>query len=101
MCFFYYYFAVDGMWGDWEEWSDCSLTCGDGTQMRERNCDNPARAFGGNDCMGEDEESQSCNKAACPTQAPDDVTPGPVASRSGSGEMPDHRYILLALHHLL
>ena len=81
--------SVDGMWGSWTEWSACSVTCGDGSQTRDRECDNPERAFGGEDCDGDDEETRDCNDAACPMDGDDDngATQGPAASaRSGSGK---------------
>lgn len=33
--------AVDGGWGSWEAWSECSRTCGGGVSRSERHCDNP------------------------------------------------------------
>ncbi|KAI8488027.1 hypothetical protein Bbelb_341450 [Branchiostoma belcheri] len=58
--------AVDGQWSTWLSWSNCNTTCGDGTQIRTRYCDNPWPANGGTDCLGEPEESQSCNNGDCP-----------------------------------
>ena len=48
--------------GGWDEWSECSATCGDGTQ--DRTCDNPAPAHGGAECDGE--ATQVCNDGPCP-----------------------------------
>lgn len=58
--------AGDGVWSDWEEWGTCSLTCGDGTKMRSRTCDNPAPSNGGADCAGDADDTQACNDGACP-----------------------------------
>ena len=48
---------------DWTAWSPCSVTCGDGTQMRTRTCQ-------GDLCTGDHNEtqSQSCNSKdpSCP-----------------------------------
>lgn len=33
--------AVDGGYGPWGEWNDCSHSCGGGLITRKRNCDNP------------------------------------------------------------
>ncbi|XP_063691535.1 SCO-spondin-like [Bolinopsis microptera] len=56
---------VDGGWGDYGDWSTCSLECGGGTQTRTRNCDSPLPANGGAECEGDTEETQSCNEQAC------------------------------------
>ncbi|CAH1773904.1 unnamed protein product, partial [Owenia fusiformis] len=32
---------VNGGWSGWQEWSNCSVQCGDGVQVRFRTCDNP------------------------------------------------------------
>ena len=54
---------IDGGWSDFGDWSDCSVSCGNGTQTRTRSCINPAPADNGADCEGEDTESQACNIA--------------------------------------
>ena len=56
---------VDGGWGDYGDWSTCSLECGGGTQTRTKNCDSPLPANGGAECEGENEEIQSCNEQTC------------------------------------
>ncbi|KAI8485005.1 hypothetical protein Bbelb_372510 [Branchiostoma belcheri] len=59
--------AVDGGWSDWGPWSGCSVTCGVGTETRNRTCTNPAPANGGTDCDGPDEETQACDtEVPCP-----------------------------------
>jgi len=58
--------AVDGMWGSWSAFAACTATCGAGTQTRTRQCDSPAPANGGKDCVGSASESPACNKGACP-----------------------------------
>ncbi len=50
--------AVDG---GWSAWSQCSSTCGAGTQTRV--CNQPAPSGGGNDCSGA--SSQPCNTQSC------------------------------------
>merc|ERR1719284_1235897 len=32
---------VDGQYGDWKAWSECSKECGGGTKERSRACDSP------------------------------------------------------------
>ena len=41
---------VDGNWTVWMEWSTCSVTCENGTQIRTRNCSNPEPQYGGDNC---------------------------------------------------
>ncbi|XP_078573749.1 zonadhesin-like [Branchiostoma floridae x Branchiostoma japonicum] len=62
-------------WSDWVD-GECSVTCGGGTYIRTRTCDNPAPANGGAECTLEDEDSttgltesvvSACNEDACPT----------------------------------
>ncbi|XP_019632279.1 PREDICTED: coadhesin-like, partial [Branchiostoma belcheri] len=58
---------VDGGWSDWGAWSNCSVTCGVGTETRDRTCTNPAPANGGADCDGPAQETQACDTGvACP-----------------------------------
>ena len=33
--------SVDGGWGPWRNYSECSRTCGAGVSFTERHCDNP------------------------------------------------------------
>ena len=59
---------VDGMWSEWSEFGDCSVTCGGGTQERTRTCTNPAPEFGGDDCVGDSLETQDCGTNPCPSE---------------------------------
>ena len=49
-----------GNWGSWLEWSQCDATCDNGTQIRERVCDDPAPILDGADCIGSDSETRNC-----------------------------------------
>ncbi|KAL5271984.1 hypothetical protein ACHWQZ_G000247 [Mnemiopsis leidyi] len=58
---------VDGGWGDYGEWSECSAKCDGGTQTRSKECNNPAPAHGGAGCKGSATEERDCNTQACAT----------------------------------
>ena len=58
--------SIDGGFSDWSVWTECSVTCGGGEQTRTRTCSNPEPQNGGNDCVGDLEESQTCSTDACP-----------------------------------
>ena len=58
---------VDGNWGAWTEFGDCSAECGDGTQSRTRTCSDPEPQFDGKSCEGDDTEIQDCKLKECPS----------------------------------
>ena len=58
--------SVDGGFNIWSVWTECSVTCGGGNQTRNRTCSNPEPQNGGNDCVGDLEETQACNTDTCP-----------------------------------
>ena len=59
---------VDGGYGNWDNWSECSVSCGGGQRARRRKCDNPAPQHGGEDCarLGPSQQSIECNTNDCP-----------------------------------
>ncbi|XP_052088604.1 mucin-like protein [Mytilus californianus] len=64
---------TDGGWsdyGDFNEWSACSVNCGKGTKSHERtrSCTKPEPQFGGKDCEGSevDIQTESCQMLDCP-----------------------------------
>lgn len=57
---------VNGAWTDWSNWGDCSVTCGSGERARSRSCTDPRPANSGNDCSGQDQETESCTAGNCP-----------------------------------
>lgn len=57
---------VHGNWARWEDWRQCSVSCGGGTQIRSRTCTNPPPQFGGRNCSGESQNELSCNEQPCP-----------------------------------
>ena len=44
----------------------CSAVCGEGTQTKTRQCNNPAPAHGGAQCNGVSSQTQNCNPGPCP-----------------------------------
>ena len=63
------FFSVDGGYSDWSAWSACTVTCGGGSRMRNRKCNNPAPANDGKTCfdqqLGSEMESEACNIEQC------------------------------------
>ncbi|TRY68193.1 hypothetical protein DNTS_027843 [Danionella cerebrum] len=57
--------SVDGSWGPWTSWGECSRTCGGGVSSSMRHCDSPAPTGGGKYCLGERKRYRSCNTDAC------------------------------------
>ncbi|XP_045165423.2 coadhesin-like [Mercenaria mercenaria] len=57
---------VDGGWTNWSDFGECSSTCGfNRIKERSRNCTNPAPAFGGQNCTGDENEKESCDFVDC------------------------------------
>ncbi|XP_044243814.3 hemicentin-1 isoform X3 [Ursus arctos] len=57
---------VPGAWSTWQPWSACSESCGKGTQIRTRLCNNPPPSFDGSYCDGAETQMQVCNERHCP-----------------------------------
>ncbi|XP_070528768.1 A disintegrin and metalloproteinase with thrombospondin motifs 9 isoform X5 [Cardiocondyla obscurior] len=62
---------VQGQWGEWGRYGECSRTCGGGIKRKYRECDNPAPKNGGNYCIGERVKYRSCGTKECPSGSPD------------------------------
>ena len=56
--------SVDGIWEEWTEWAACSVTCNNGTQVRNRTCTGPFH--GGEPCPGAADEVKDCFPVHCP-----------------------------------
>jgi len=58
---------IDGGYSDWST-SECSVTCGGGTQTLKRTCTNPPPSNGGKNCegLGPAQKTQECNTNPCP-----------------------------------
>ena len=59
-------FSVHGSWSSWSSWPNCNKPCNGGNKTRERLCDNPEPAFGGQSCKGPKTETKPCNLDSCP-----------------------------------
>lgn len=59
---------VNGGYGKWSKYTQCSLSCGGGKQKRERLCNTPLPAYGGKNCssLGLAIETRTCNTNNCP-----------------------------------
>ncbi|XP_038817305.1 A disintegrin and metalloproteinase with thrombospondin motifs 8-like [Salvelinus namaycush] len=57
--------VVDGGWGAWGPWQQCSRTCGGGVEFSYRECTDPVPQNGGKYCEGQRVQYQSCNTQAC------------------------------------
>ena len=56
--------SVNGYWQPWQDWKHCNVSCGGGTQVRERVCVEPLH--GGETCLGPSDEITDCNTHPCP-----------------------------------
>uniref|UniRef100_A0A8C1GKY7 Hemicentin-1 n=1 Tax=Cyprinus carpio TaxID=7962 RepID=A0A8C1GKY7_CYPCA len=57
---------VDGKWGSWESWGECSSSCGGGERTRVRLCNNPSPRNNGRPCPGDATQLSRCNIQPCP-----------------------------------
>ena len=55
---------VNCVWGSWQTWTSCTVTCGGGFQVRTRNIDTHEENSG-TACSGASSELQGCNSAGC------------------------------------
>ncbi|KAA8580474.1 hypothetical protein FQN60_013432, partial [Etheostoma spectabile] len=82
---------VDGGWTPWSVWSDCSVTCSQGAQVRTRACINPPPRNNGTHCSGPDRETQDCHTPPCL----DDLCPwspwSPCSQSCGAGSVSRRR----------
>ena len=55
---------MDCQWTEWEGWSPCSKSCGDGIRERQRNVSREA-LNGGDSCQGAAAAFEECNDGPC------------------------------------
>ena len=58
------FLLVNCQWHAWDQWTDCTKTCGGGTRTRSRGTV-PAQ-HGGKECEGKSTETEACNTNPCP-----------------------------------
>ena len=58
-------YIVDCNWAAWNEWTPCSVTCGNGTITQER-YEEQQSAFGGKPCEGQTIKTEECRITECP-----------------------------------
>ena len=58
-------YLVDCKWSEFGSWSDCSVTCGEGTKSATRKILHIA-LNGGRDCEGDSTRVNPCNLGECP-----------------------------------
>ena len=62
----YFHLApVNGGWSEWGFYGKCSKTCGIGTTIRRRVCNNPPPRDGGLPCSGSEVQDARCHLKAC------------------------------------
>ena len=61
------YVKVNGGWSNWMPYTKCSKSCGSGSQVSTRRCNNPTPAHGGMECSGPAERTRECNTNPCPS----------------------------------
>uniref|UniRef100_A0AAR2KQZ6 Hemicentin 1 n=1 Tax=Pygocentrus nattereri TaxID=42514 RepID=A0AAR2KQZ6_PYGNA len=57
---------VDGNWGLWQPWGECSASCGVGERTRVRLCNSPSPSNKGRSCPGDSTQLSKCNIQPCP-----------------------------------
>ncbi|XP_076683108.1 A disintegrin and metalloproteinase with thrombospondin motifs 15 isoform X2 [Andrena cerasifolii] len=62
---------VDGQWGEWGRYGECSRTCGGGIKKKYRECDSPPPQNGGHYCVGDRVKYRSCGTRECPPGSTD------------------------------
>uniref|UniRef100_A0AAQ4QM07 Hemicentin-1 n=1 Tax=Gasterosteus aculeatus aculeatus TaxID=481459 RepID=A0AAQ4QM07_GASAC len=57
---------VNGNWGSWQQWAECSSSCGGGERTRVRLCNSPSPSNVGRPCPGDSSQLARCNGHSCP-----------------------------------
>ncbi|XP_078352821.1 coadhesin-like [Oculina patagonica] len=94
--------ATDGGYTDWSA-SECSVTCGGGTQTLTRTCTNPPPSNGGKNCseLGPDKKTQECGTQPCPPPCTAGLDIGIVLDKSSSVTKPNLKKVITFLKKLV
>ncbi|CAK7295104.1 SSPO [Vulpes lagopus] len=57
--------AVPGAWTLWSPWSECSVSCGGGNQLRTRGCMASGLGYSRAPCLGPGTQTQRCGQQPC------------------------------------
>lgn len=57
---------IDCYWKEWEDWTECPVSCGEGSRKERRRLQDPEANYGGVTCIGIGKISQPCNDVPCP-----------------------------------
>ncbi|XP_038666358.1 SCO-spondin [Scyliorhinus canicula] len=76
---------VDGGWTPWSPWSDCPVTCDQGSQTRTRACINPPPRNNGSVCEGISIQTQNCSIPPCAGDGCVWSVWGPCSQTCGTG----------------
>nr|XP_060643755.1 A disintegrin and metalloproteinase with thrombospondin motifs 15 isoform X1 [Anolis sagrei ordinatus]XP_060643756.1 A disintegrin and metalloproteinase with thrombospondin motifs 15 isoform X2 [Anolis sagrei ordinatus] len=63
-------YRVDGNWGKWAPYGQCSRTCGGGVQLAKRECNDPSPTNEGKYCEGIRVKYRSCGLDPCSDSVP-------------------------------
>jgi len=87
-------------WGDWKDWGDCNMPCGQGRNDRTRTIATHSQ-YGGDPCEGPDLEEGTCEIKKCPVscEVSDWRDVGECSKRCGGGKMFQTREVLTAAAH--
>ncbi|XP_028414630.1 uncharacterized protein LOC114537738 [Dendronephthya gigantea] len=60
--------SIDGGYSNWSLDAPCNVSCGNGTEIWRRTCDNPEPKYGGSNCseLGKSMKLTKCAKKPCP-----------------------------------
>ncbi|XP_052780950.1 SCO-spondin-like isoform X2 [Mya arenaria] len=58
---------ADGVWLSWQPWTECDVSCANGTRQRYRECFFYTAAPMGSNCTGPDVETTPCSTGSCQT----------------------------------
>ena len=62
----FFHVLVDGGFGQWSSFTECSRTCGSGVKTRKRYCNSPEpRGISAKNCTGKFKEIRHCKLAPC------------------------------------